>query len=86
MAVVIPLNRFMGPADDTVTTNKHYSILNTRTGREIACCTSSRRASELGKTERPVWDVGVRLLVALGALCRKSGRKMGAMRVGAHAS
>ena len=29
MAIVIPLNRFMGPADVTVTTNSHYSILNT---------------------------------------------------------
>ncbi len=30
MAVVTPLNNFLGPEGDTVTTDKHYSILNTR--------------------------------------------------------
>ncbi len=29
MAVVTPLNNFMGPEGDTVTADKHYSILNT---------------------------------------------------------
>ena len=30
MAVVTPLNNFSGPEGDTVTADKHYSILNTR--------------------------------------------------------
>ena len=30
MAVVTPLNNFLGPEGDTVTADKHYSILNTR--------------------------------------------------------
>jgi hypothetical protein len=30
MAVVTPLNNFMGPEGDTVTADKHYSILNTQ--------------------------------------------------------
>ncbi len=29
MAVVTPLNNSLGPEGDTVTTDKHYSILNT---------------------------------------------------------
>ncbi len=29
MAVVTPLNNFLGPEGDTVTADKHYSILNT---------------------------------------------------------
>ena len=30
MAVVTPLNNFLGPEGDTVTADKHYSILNTQ--------------------------------------------------------
>ena len=30
MAVVTPLNNFMGPEGDTVTADNHYSILNTQ--------------------------------------------------------